>query len=511
MRNLLPLLLLLSLLAACTDDRAELLPDTTATEPMTREAINERIWQELHSGKVFDWQVADENMLYSASMLSDSIYAIGYQPAGYTGIEDRIHTIDLRSPEWTAARERVYDIVLQGEREARNQPELQIEDLLPFGEARVLPQMSIQITNRATLTRLRELPELRYLEPMGYYFEPEGQAMRSSSGCGVSPDYNLPLADYTPVAPNNAKVPWNFYLHNIPTAWNTTTGDNIKVAIIDTGSSDSQDNLRSNFNSGYSSGRSVQAVSTKYSGSWWWKSLDSPNDDCGHGTQMSGLATGPRSNDGNSVGVAYNADLKTFRAVEDVIISSSNEKNGVKDALIAIGNDSSIKIASMSIGTPFSSGTVQDGIYYAYNNGKLLIAAAGTSTSFTNWYGVIFPATMSQTVAVTGVKEGSSLQRCNTCHSGDDVDFVITMQRSFDNDRVSLTLSTSTNQPTYVSGSSAATATTAGIAALVWSTNPSQSRNQVLQKLKNASQFYPARDGDYGWGRIDAAAAVIAQ
>ncbi|MEZ4993218.1 MAG: S8 family serine peptidase [Saprospiraceae bacterium] len=57
-------------------------------------------------------------------------------------------------------------------------------------------------------------------------------------------------------------------------------------------------------------------------------------------------------------------------------------------------------------------------------------------------------------------------------------------------------------------GSSAATATTAGIAALVWATNPSQSRTQVLTRLKNASQFYPGRNGEFGWGKIDAAAAV---
>ncbi|NRA51551.1 MAG: protease, partial [Phaeodactylibacter sp.] len=56
--------------------------------------------------------------------------------------------------------------------------------------------------------------------------------------------------------------------------------------------------------------------------------------------------------------------------------------------------------------------------------------------------------------------------------------------------------------------SSAATATTAGIAALVWATNPNQSRNQVLQRLKNASSNYPARSSNFGWGTINAAQAV---
>ena len=55
--------------------------------------------------------------------------------------------------------------------------------------------------------------------------------------------------------------------------------------------------------------------------------------------------------------------------------------------------------------TAFSNSKVADAIRYANNRGKLILAAAGTSTTFANWVGVIFPATMSVTVAVTGVKE----------------------------------------------------------------------------------------------------------
>ena len=37
--------------------------------------------------------------------------------------------------------------------------------------------------------------------------------------------------------------------------------------------------------------------------------------------------------------------------------------------------------------------------------GKLIFCAGGTSTSFTTFVGVIFPAWMSETVAVTGLKD----------------------------------------------------------------------------------------------------------
>ena len=191
-----------------------------------------------------------------------------------------------------------------------------------------------------------------------------------------------------------------------------------------------------------------------------------------------------------------------------MIISTSNERNGVKDALILAGNRGDVKVISMSIGTPFWSGTVADGIYFAYNKGKFISAAAGTSLSWTSWYGVIFPATMSQTVAVTGVKDSDPLVKCNTCHSGSQVDFVMRMQRASNNNRTGLTLALDTDQPTYVGGSSCATASVSGIAALIFSNNPGATRAQVFNAMKENASYYPNKHGSLGWGIIDAGDAV---
>ena len=114
---------------------------------------------------------------------------------------------------------------------------------------------------------------------------------------------------------------------------------------------------------------------------------------------------------------------------------------------------------------------------------------------------------MAETVAVTGVKEGYPLVRCDVCHSGSEVDFIIMMQRR-NSSNTSLTLAMSGNTPSYVGGSSTATAMTAGIAALVWAKNPSQTRTQVLNKLKNAASIYPSRNGEFGWGLLNAQTAV---
>ncbi len=508
MKKLLPFTLLFLLLMACSEEESFQTIETSEFKEYTNAEIDAFIESKTNQGIIFDWQEAPIDMIHSAALASDELVAIGYTVNGQQDLSEVIGANEELPTEFLQKREDLLNSILESEREFTNNPDLVLKEILPYELDNNIPTLAVRITSPETLIMLESDVNIRYIEPMGY--DPQfisGLQHKSSAGCGGNPS-SINSGDYTNTSSFNAKIPWNFSNHNIQSAWNSSNGDNISICIIDTGASDSQDNLGSQFTSGNSSSRFIQKYSTKYSGWWWNKKLDSPHDQCGHGTSMAGLAAGPWATDGNAMGAAYKANLVTVRAVEDVVISSSDEKNGVKNALILAGNRSDVKVVSMSIGNIISSGTVKDGIYYAYNRGKLLLAAAGTSTSFTNWAGVIFPANMSQTTAVTGVKAQSSYQRCNTCHSGSKVDFTIQMQRSFSNSRTSLAITKNGNGTSYVSGSSSATATTAGIAALVWATNPSMSRTAVLNRLKQASDIYPSRSSSYGWGNINAQAAV---
>ena len=503
------LLLALVAFALMTCSKTELATPEKAhqNDPMTKAEMDQIIEETLlATNTVYYWKDATDRMIWSASVRSDSVMSLGYQPAGFERIEERIHEIDLASEEWSAVKDQLITFVVEATNAAYPDLNAKAEDLFLNLDEAYLPTLDVRIFNQEIIEKLRQMPEVRYIEPMSYTMGEIDR--RSDSGCGYSPASNLPSADFTTVSPN-AKVPWSFShpSMNVPGAWSTSTGSGIKVALIDTGTSPNQSKLGNEFNSGFSSGRSLERLGTHVSGWWWWASNDGPNDACGHGTQMAGLIAAPRSTTGSTLGAAYNCNLKAFRATTDVIINSGSEKDGVRDALVISGNDSAVKIISMSIGDVFYSSTVADGIFYAFNRGKLMFAAAGTSLSWTSWWGVIFPANMAQTVAVTGIRDNMN-QRCHTCHEGPEVDFVAVMQRASNTSRTSLTLAMSGSQPAYVGGSSAATATTAGIAALVWATNPNQSRSQVMQRLMNASSNYPARDGNFGWGTINAAQAV---
>ncbi|HMQ47681.1 MAG TPA: S8 family serine peptidase [Saprospiraceae bacterium] len=508
LKQLSTLFALALLVFGCAKDQLDqaLTPEALRQDPMPKAEMDAVVWNYLkEKNEPFRWESASSMMLWSATVTSDSIMSLGYKPAGETNVEQRMFEIDIQQPAWKAAKEKLINFVVEETNKAFPGLNATAADLVLNPNQKYLPTIDIKIFSLPIIEALREMPEVRYIEPMTYQLEEVGE--RSDSGCGVTAASSITSADYTTVAPS-AKIPWNFNNANIPNAWNTTTGSGITVAMIDTGTSDNQDNVGSQFNSGYSSGRFIDRQGTHISGSWWWASNDGPHDQCGHGTQMAGLIAGPRSTDGNALGAAYNCNLLAFRATTDVVVNSSSEKNGVRDALIISGNRSDVKIISMSIGDVFYSSTVADGIYYAYGAGKLIFAAAGTSLSWTSWWGVIFPANMAETVAVTGIKDSPNMTKCNTCHSGPQVDFVCVMQRASDNNRTSLSLAPSGNQPSRVGGSSAATATTAGIAALVWSTNPSQTRTQVLDRLKNASSFFPSRNSNFGWGTINATNAV---
>ncbi len=512
MKNkLIACLMILTISYACTEKETEEVV-LFEEEEISRASLDQTINSLLNQNGEFDWSSVSSSHIATALQEEEAILTIGYQPNGFRRLPDVIHEIDIKSAPWVAAKEAIINDLITAYRE-RGTTVKREEFVIMDHET--LPYIKVVTADAFIVERVRNSPFVRYAEPTTYTFREVGSIdipdngsgrIESGSGCGNNGPDNINSADFSTISPG-AALPWNYAVHNIPAAWQISQGDNIGIGLIDTGISPDQAKLNSQFSSGQSTGRTITKFGT-YPPRWWSSRTDGPNDQCGHGTQMSGAMSAPRTSSGSSVGVAFKANLVSVRGTSDVLVNTGREKDGVSDALVLLGNRSDVKIISMSIGDLLSSGQVKDAIRFAYNRGKLIFAAAGTSTSFTSFVGVIFPANLSETVAVTGIRD-NELRRCNICHDGSKVDFVVTMQRGSDGGRTSLTLADSGNRPSYVGGSSVATAQTAGMAALVWARNPSQSRAQVLDKLKRASQFYPNRNRDFGYGKIDALKAVM--
>ena len=485
-------------LASCTKEDAlqenRLVSDESQNEPLTSKEINKKIEETINTTGSFDWSKASDYLLWSAVVRGQNIVTIGFGNSKKDFERSKTSRIDNIQNE-------LQGTIMKLEKKTEKEASVSSDKYLNI--------IDVTITKLETIIALRKNKNIRYIEPANYkYLETENLENRSSSssGCGFESS-SLNALDYTTIAPN-ARVPWAFYLHNIPAAWTYSTGKGITIGIVDTGVSPNQTLLGSNFNDGLSSDRTIQKYGVYVDSIWPWASgADGPNDQCGHGTSMASVATSPRNNKGLPVGVAYNANLVIYRAAGDVVLDGYHEQNGVKNAFVALGNRTDVKIISMSMGYIFSVGKIEDGIKYAYSKGKLIFCAGGTSTSFTTFVGVIFPAWMPETIAVTGVKEGANYQKCDVCHTGAKIDFTVVMQRAGSSNTVPVS-SYYENQSDYVGGSSVATAMTAGIAALVWAKNPSWTRDQVLAKMRQSASFYPNKNPEFGYGNINALLAV---
>ncbi len=507
-RVFLPVIILLVVFSACkknaTDEMAQVKqqqPAQLSTQPiLTTQQINAFIHETINNTGEFNWKNASDIMLYSAIMHSDDhMVSVGFKVAGEQNVDDRLAKINIHDSKWAATKVQVMQLILQEEKAIH--PQMKLENVEVWKENK-LPVIDVQIESLNTIKLLRQSKLIRYVEPMGY--EPgkyELTAKTSSgingSGCGGY-DGNSSLKeglDYTTIIPGT-KQSWDYTYHGIPAAWTKSTGTGIKIMVIDTGVSPDQENMGSDFNQGYSSGRTIQTMYTL-------PGATSANDDCGHGTTMSSTIAAPRGIDGNSCGVAYNCNLIVCKATHDVIIDGSDEVKGVADAYTYAADDASVQITSMSVGRVTTSSQIKDAIVYAYGKGKLMFCAGGTSTAFTTFVGVIFPATLPQVEAITGIKDKTTLTACYDCHKGKAIDFVIVMQRTSDNGNP-IANATSGDVPTTVGGSSVATATSAGIAALVWSKHPTYTREQIVQVLTTTASLYPAKNKNFGYGKLNA-------
>lgn len=494
-----------------TDEKIE-------SELLTTQQIDAFIKQQMSENHQFDWKVASDNMIWSALQQSDHIMSIGYKPAGVLNVENNLHNIDIHSAAWRDVREKLLQLILQSEQKL--DPSLKLDAIIQWSED-VLPVMDVVVKNPATVKLLRANNLVRYAEPMGY--EPADaiesvnkenmdQAIASSSGCdGNAGQFDLVSGvDYTTLTPF-CKQSWNHSYHRIAQAWTKSTGAGTKIFVIDTGCEFDQENLGTAFNQGSSSGRTVEKIVTLPRSTFLGiptGPVETPDDGCGHGTCMAGACAAPRGTDGNACGIAYNCNLVTCRAAEDVFLDASREVKGASDAFTNAANRSDVRIISMSMGKITSSSQLTDAISYAYGKGKLIFCAAGTSFSWTSgWFGVIFPAYLSQVNAVTGVRDNSFNTTCTDCHDGSETDFTIVMEKA-SNGRHPLTLAASGDTPSTVGGSSVSTSQAAGIAALVWSRFPTYTRDQVLNKLIQTSANYPTRNASLGWGNLNADAAT---
>ena len=474
------------------------------TLPLSKQDIVSRITDSLQvSNEALNWRDMDSELMWSTLVQYDSVAIIGFKPDTIKYGRDALLDTSFTTPDWIKARKKLQSrIRAELVRAGINSADA---SLLVENQNTNRPYLYAKIFSENFINELRSDPNVRYVEPANYVYKSTDS--RAGEGC-ANYSVNVSPADFTTITPASI-ASWTHAEHDIDLAWTKSNkGKDVWIAVMDTGISANNPKFNAEFDQGASAGRVIEKKEFYIpSGTM----TDGWQDQCGHGTAMAGLAVGTRGQDSTPAGVSYQANLISYRVTNDVKIDNSAEINGLRDGLYDAGDDARVDIISISLGDIFSHGPVEDGIIYAHNKGKLIFAAAGTSTSFTNWFGVIAPANMPEANAVTGVIEGTTYTRCDICHSGNEVEFCVYMQRAGTaNKAVTLTNDNAANNNYigYVGGSSSGTAIMAGIAGLIKSNHPTFSKDQILNRMIQTSSEYPNKDSAYGWGTIDVSAAV---
>lgn len=263
-------------------------------------------------------------------------------------------------------------------------------------------------------------------------------------------------------------------------------GTGIGVAVVDTGIDRTHPDLAANLAGGYD----------------FVNNDADPMDDHGHGTHVSGTIAAVRNGVG-VLGAAPEVDLYALKALGS---NGSGSWSGILSALDwCVAHR--IPVANFSLGSPTHPGTtVEAGFDNAAKAGVLIVAAAGNSGAGTDT--VNYPGKFASVIAVGSTTSGDLVSYFSS--TGPDVEVCAPGSSIY-----STTLGGGYGT---LSGTSMASPHVAGVAALVLSRglgdlNGDGVVNDDVRRLLQATaeDLGPAgRDPQYGFGLVDAEAAVAA-
>ncbi|MDD2752225.1 MAG: Ig-like domain-containing protein [Candidatus Omnitrophica bacterium] len=289
------------------------------------------------------------------------------------------------------------------------------------------------------------------------------------------------------------------------TAWDTSKGDNVLVAVVDTGSALSHPDLQNNLwtNADEISGNGIDDDANGYiddvHGYDFAYRDGNPTDSQGHGTHVSGTIAAVGNNNYEVVGVAFNAKIMVCKGLgDDGAGYITDLAEGIHYAA-----DNGARIINNSWGPEDRLATdpvAEAAVDYAYAKGCIITFAAGNNNDDVAYYS---PANYSKVIAVSGTNYNDA--RYADSNWGDAI-WVSAPGESI------LSLATDENYLASASGTSMACPHVSGVAALMLATKPALTDAEIKWLMRFSADDLGAagKDSYFGYGRINAARAVTA-
>ncbi|MFI1934189.1 S8 family serine peptidase [Streptomyces sp. NPDC020330] len=261
-----------------------------------------------------------------------------------------------------------------------------------------------------------------------------------------------------PAAADTQSKQWYLGAMQAEEMWKVTTGEGIKVAVVDTGVNSSTPSLQ---------GQVLKGVDVT------GEPGDETDDYHGHGTTMAELIAGTGKG-GGLKGLAPGAKIIPVRMSDaDLMKKRSTVFSDSADAIRAAA-DSDAQIISMSFGSEAPEISEHKAVEYAESKGKLFLSAVGNDGDRSNVQS--YPGAYAEAVGVASADRKGKVSYYSS-HS-DAVDIA-----SPGSDVPGWCDNSFKSYCDGDGGTSAATAIASASAALVWSLHPDWTANQVLNVL----------------------------
>ncbi|NVD98077.1 S8 family serine peptidase [Massilia sp. BJB1822] len=274
---------------------------------------------------------------------------------------------------------------------------------------------------------------------------------------------------------------WHQSKINAPAAWDSTQGAGVIIAILDSGVNGAHPDLAPNLVAGYN----IYGNNTDTS------------DVCGHGTPVAGSAAAATNNGAGVAGVAGQAKIMPVRiAYLDAASNSCYAYYSTIASGITWAADHGARIANVSFDGAAGSSAIQSAAQYMKNKGGLVFIAAGNNNRDEGF------AASTSLIAVSATD--SSDARSSFSSYGNFVSLAAPGSYIY----------TTNNSLGYSAwnGTSFASPIAAGVGALMMAANPALDSSKIESLLFSSAADLGAagRDPIFGYGRVDAAAAVQA-
>ncbi len=267
-------------------------------------------------------------------------------------------------------------------------------------------------------------------------------------------------------------------------AWTRTTGNNLKVAVLDSGvATDNPD------------------INPKVVARANFTTSRNNEDNYGHGTHVAGIVAAAADNTMGVAGVCPGCTILSGKILSDTGMgSSSGLANGIN---WAVTNGAKVINMSLAVG---ASATLETAVNNAWNKGVVLVAAAGNGNS----QAMMYPAAYPNVIAV-GATDNRDVKASFSTY-GPWVDVAapgVSVYSTFPNHKFVLAREYNRSMGYDIgSGTSMSAPVVAAVVALAWSANPTAGNAAIRAKVESTTDTIDGIGTFWAHGRVNADRAV---